>query len=104
MNNIAELYDQLIQIAKNGTEDDVRKFMIDNFNSWPEDIQVDLFGYFFEEGLAKTAEDLSLLTDYQKQLIDAYEYLEKTKKILEDKLKEQEIKAEILGDKSEENK
>jgi hypothetical protein len=104
MNNIVELYEQLIQIANSGDEEAVRKFLIDNFEAWPEEVQRELVGYFFEEGLSKTAEDLSLLTDYQKQFVEIYDILEKTKRRLEDKLREYEIKEELLGDKGEENK
>lgn len=102
MAELRELYQKLSEIAKTGSEEEIRNFIIENFESWPEDIKIELIGIFFEEGLAKTAENLSLLANFQQEVLNTYESLEKLKRRLEDRLRELELKKEILGE--EENK
>ncbi len=86
-----ELYNQFVQVFNNGTEEEIRNFLIENINRFPEDVQKEIIWFFFEEALEKTAAWYNYVNDLKNTTND----LIKLRKQLEDEKKALELQKEI---------
>jgi len=91
------IYEEFFKILAEGSEEDVRNFLIENFDKFPENVKRDIVGIFFEEAV-----DLAYATlKFKERLLETVIELEKIKRALEDRKRELELKKE-LGIESEE--
>lgn len=97
MEDFINLYNQFLQITKEGDEEKIKEFLINNFNNFPDDLKTNLLGIFFEEAVDQTYYALKGEIDYFSQLLETKEALERIKEILENKKREIEIREEIMG-------
>ncbi|MBI3442600.1 MAG: hypothetical protein HY007_02440 [Candidatus Sungbacteria bacterium] len=61
------IYAQLKDMIDRGTEEDVRNFFVDNLEKFPQNVQVEIVGAFFEEQLENTGGDADLVEKFQGQ-------------------------------------
>jgi len=96
MNDIFEdLYKEFMVFVEKNDEEGARKFLIDNLQKFPEDVQDKLTFAFFEEALMKEAEGKKEIAEMQKQGLEAISQIEKAKKILKDKEKEEDLRSNL---------
>lgn len=76
-------------------EEGLRKFLVDNLRQFSEDIQRDIIGFFFEEAVNDTYQTLNAQNAFYKDVLDTYKGLLELKRMLEDRIKELELKGEI---------
>ena len=89
------IIEEFIKILTTESEENIRKWVVDNFDKFPEDWQSLLLGVFFEESLNLALQDLDERINYFSELLSAYEELSRAKRILENKLKELQIKEKL---------
>ncbi|BCX15663.1 MAG: hypothetical protein KatS3mg097_555 [Candidatus Parcubacteria bacterium] len=87
--------EEFIKILTTESEENIRNWIVNNFDKLPEDLQTAILGTFFEEALNTASQDLSERTDYFQQILDTHQNLISLKKRLEDKIRELQIKEEI---------
>lgn len=76
-------------------EEGAKKFLLDNFQKFPEDVQDKLTLAFFEEALMGGAENATAIAEMQKEGLNAMNQISKAKRILEDKKKEDDLRANL---------
>ena len=94
-NTFTELYNQFMVYAEKGDEQGARNFLIDNLEKFPEDLQEKITFAFFEEAMQKEAQGDQAIAELQKQGLDAISQIDKAKKILEDKIKERDLRTKL---------
>jgi len=90
-----DLYNEFIALVNKGDEAGARKFLVDNLKKFPEEAQDKITFAFFEEALMKETEGMQEIADMQKQGLDAMSQIDKAKKILEDQIKEKDLKDKL---------
>ena len=90
-----ELYNQFLTFVEKSDEEGARKFLLDNFKDFPEDVQDKLTLIFFEEALHAEASLIKDRAEVQKEGLEVISQIEKAKKILEDKTKESELRKKL---------
>ncbi len=90
-----DLYNEFLGYVNKDDEEGARKFLIDNLQKFPEEVQDKLTFAFFEEALMDTTKGIKDIGEMQKQGIDAMSQIEKAKKILEEKLKIEDLRANL---------
>lgn len=96
MNNFLELYNQFVELVKEGDEEKIRSFLVDNIDRFPDNLKRDIVGILFEEAVDRTYDDLKNQIDYFTQILETKNSLENIKRTLEDKKREMEIKKRIM--------
>ena len=91
------IYENFFKILSEGREEEVRNFLIENFDKFPEDIKRDIIGIFFEEAVDLAYAEIEL----KKRLLETTKELEKALRLLEDKKRELELKRELGIDTEE---
>jgi hypothetical protein len=91
------IYEGFIKILSKGSEEEIRNFLVENFDKFPEDLKRDIIGVFFEEAVDLAYAEIEL----KKRLLETTKELERTLRLLEDKKRELELKRE-LGIETEE--
>lgn len=91
----SDLYNEFLTYVNKGDEAGARKFLIDNLQKFPEDVQDKLTFAFFEEALLKEAKGIKEIAEVQKQGLDALSQIGKAKKILEDKIKVRDLRDKL---------
>jgi len=91
------IYEEFFKILSEGTEEDVRNFLIENFDKFPDDLKRDIVGLFFEEAVDLTYAYIKFKEELLKTLTD----LERIKRLLEDRKRELELKRELGVDSEE---
>jgi len=91
------IYENFFKILSEGREEEVRNFLIENFDKFPEDIKRDIIGIFFEEAVDLAYAEIEL----KKRLLETTKELERTLRLLEDKKRELELKRELGIDTEE---
>ncbi len=84
---IKELYDNLSLVMKEGDEEKAKQFLVDNFKSFPEEMQSQITAAFIVEALQNKADEIDAVSDMQKSGLDAILKLEEIKSSLEVELK-----------------
>ena len=82
------IYQKFLEMVKNGTEQEVRDFLVNNLKQFPQDMQEYIVAAFFEEALEKKA----AVGELQQQGLEMNANMEKLRKELEKKAKLAEIK------------
>mgnify|MGYP001627172068 CR=1 FL=1 len=90
-----EILTKFYEILKTGTEEEIRNFITENFNEFPEDLQRAIVGTFFEEAVDISLGRLESLNKYLEELLSTHKELSSLKKVFEDRIKELELKREI---------
>src|SRR3989344_7479967 len=91
----SDLYNEFLVYVDKGDEAGARKFLIDNLQKFPEDMQEKLTFAFFEEALMKDTKGVKEVAEMQKQGLDALSQIDKAKKILEDKMKIKDLRSKL---------
>jgi hypothetical protein len=87
------VYENFFKILSEGSEEEVRNFLVENFDKFPEDLKRDIIGVFFEEAVDLAYAEI----EFKRKLLETAKELERLKRILEDKKRELEIKKELEG-------
>jgi hypothetical protein len=93
--NFLDLYNQFMVFVKKDDEAGARKFLVDNLQKFPEDMQEKLTFAFFEEALMDKTKGMKEIAEMQKEGLDAVGEIDKAKKVLEDKLKIKNLKEKL---------
>jgi pheromone shutdown protein TraB len=93
MNNFLELYEKFLKALETDDEDKIKDFLVENFDKFPEDVQIEIVGTFFEEAVDRTYNFIKK----EEELVGIKNDIERLKRILEDKKRELEIKKELEG-------
>jgi len=91
------IYENFFKILSEGSEEEIRNFLIENFDKFPEDLKRDIIGVFFEEAVDLAYAEIEL----KKRLLETTKELERTLRLLEDKKRELELKRELGIDTEE---
>ncbi|GIW66401.1 MAG: hypothetical protein KatS3mg095_0299 [Candidatus Parcubacteria bacterium] len=94
------IIENLTEILKEGTEEEIRNFLVDNFDKFPEDLKTTIVGTFFEESLDRLEKFNKELSEVM-EVFEMYDTLNYLKQKLEDRLKELKLRQELLGENSE---
>ena len=92
---IKELYDNLSLVMQEGDEEKAKRFLIDNFKSFPEENQKEITAAFVVEAIENEADRINAVTEMQKQGLSTIANLEKIKSNLEGKLKALDIEEQL---------
>ena len=95
---VLELYTRFLSVAKTGGEEAARKFLVDNFKSFPDDMQRDLTLAFMEEAINQTLTEEKTITDLQTRTLGQMDRALKVKRILDDKLRLQALQSDLKGE------
>jgi hypothetical protein len=85
------IYEDFFKILSKGSEEEIRNFLVENFDKFPEDLKRDIIGVFFEEAVDLAYTEIEL----KKRLLETTKELERTLRLLEDKKRELELKREL---------
>jgi len=94
-NTFLDLYNEFLAYADKGDEAGVRKFLVDNLKKFPQEVQDKLIFAFFEEALMDETKGMKEIAEMQKQGLEAMSQIDKAKKILEDKIKEKDLRDKL---------
>lgn len=94
-NTFLELYKEFLAYADKGDEAGARKFLVDNLAKFPQEVQDKLIFAFFEEALTDKTRGMQEIVEMQKQGLAAMSQIDKAKKILEDKIKEKDLRDKL---------
>jgi hypothetical protein len=86
-----DLYNEFISYTDKNDEQGARDFLVNNLQKFPEDVQDRLTFIFFEEAIKNEAEKIENIASMQKQGLDTINRIDKIKKILEDKIKAENL-------------
>jgi hypothetical protein len=92
-NTFENLYDQFMVYVDKGDEEGAKKFLIDNLQKFPEDVQDKITFAFFEEAIKSEAEDIKNIGEMQREGLDAMGKIDKAKKILEDQKRVEDLRS-----------
>ncbi len=95
MDTFSNLYNEFLVYLDKGDEAGARKFLIDNLQKFPEDVQDKLTFAFFEEALMKETKGMKEVAEMQEQGLEAMNEIDKAKKILEDQIKAEGLKNKL---------
>jgi hypothetical protein len=90
-----DLYNEFMAYADKDDEAGARRFLIDNLQKFPEEVQDKLTFAFFEEALANDVKGIKDVAEMQKEGLEAMSQIDKAKKILEDKIKVRDLKDKL---------
>lgn len=91
----SDLYNEFLVYVERNDEQGARKFLMDNFQKFPQDVQDKLTFAFFEEALMEETKGIKEIAEMQKQGLDAMSQIEKAKKILEEKKKIEDLRSNL---------
>lgn len=94
-NTFSDLYNEFLVYVDKDDEAGARKFLIDNLQKFPEEVQDKLIFAFFEEALLDETKGMKDIAEVQKQGLDAMSQIDKAKKILEDKKKIEDLRSSL---------
>lgn len=80
--NRQKIYREMKRLLKNGTEERLKNFLIDNFWAFPKRIREEIIFTFVEESLTRAIEKNKKRIKFQKKIAEAIKFLEKSKKKL----------------------
>ena len=84
-----------MSFVNNDDEAGARKFLVDNLQKFPAEVQEKLTFAFFKEALTKKADNIKNTAEVQKQGLEALSQIEKAKKILEDQAKIKNLRSKL---------
>ena len=90
-----DLYNEFMVYVDKNDEQGARKFLIDNLQKFPEEVQDKITFAFFEEALKDEAKNIKNIAEMQKQGLDAMSQIDKAKKILEEKKKIEDLRSNL---------
>jgi hypothetical protein len=91
------IYENFFKILSEGSEEEVRNFLVENFDKFPEDLKRDIIGVFFEEAVDLAYAEIEL----KKRLLETTKELERALRLLEDRKRELELRKELGIDTEE---
>ena len=96
MNDTFEsLYNEFLAYAGKNDEAGAKKFLIDNLQKFPEDMQEKVIFAFFEEAVKGEGQDVKEIAEMQKAGMEAISQIDKAKKVLGDKIKEKDLRSKL---------
>ncbi|MGYP001560882174 len=90
-----DLYNEFLAYVNKGDEAGARKFLIDNLQKFPEEVQDKITFAFFEEALMDKTKGIKEIAEMQKQGLEAMSQIDKAKKVFEDQIKIKNLKAKL---------
>lgn len=90
-----DLYNEFLTYADKNDEAGAKKFLTNNLQKFPEDVQDKIIFAFFEEALVADTKGMKEVAEMQKQGLEAMSQIDKARKILEDKIKIEDLKAKL---------
>lgn len=94
-NTFSDLYNEFLAYADKDDEVGARKFLVDNLTKFPQEVRDKLTFAFFEEALLDETKGMKEVAEMQKQGLAAMSQIDKAKKILEDKIKEKNLRDKL---------
>lgn len=94
-NTFLDLYNEFLTYADKDDEVGAKKFLMDNFKKFPEDVQDELTFSFFEEALKESTKGVKEIADMQKEGEQSLSQISKAKKVLEDQIKIRDLKSKL---------
>jgi len=91
----SDLYKEFLVYVERDDEAGARKFLIDNLQKFPEEVQDKLTFAFFEDALMHDLKGTEELAEMQKEGLEAMNQIDKAKKILEDKIKIKDLRSKL---------
>lgn len=91
----SDLYNEFLVYVNKDDEQGARKFLTDNLQKFPEELQDKLTFAFFEEALMSETKDMKGIANMQKQGLDAISQIDQVKKILEDEKKIEDLRSNL---------
>lgn len=88
-----DLYNEFLVYVNKDDEEGARKFLIDNLQKFPEEVQDKITFAFFEEALLDKTKGMKEIAKMQKQGLEAINQIDKAKKILEDEIKIKDLRS-----------
>lgn len=96
MDNFLDLYNQFVELVKEGDEEKIRSFLVNNIDRFPDNLKRDIVSILFEEAVDRIYDDFKNQIDYFTQILKIKNSLENIKRTLEDKKKGIEIQKRIM--------
>ncbi|MEI8174602.1 MAG: hypothetical protein WCG28_01480 [bacterium] len=93
--NFLDLYNQFMVFVEKDDEAGARKFLVDNLQKFPEEMQEKLTFAFFEEALMDKTKGMKEIAEMQKEGLEAMGKIDKAKKNLEDQIKIKNLKDKL---------
>ena len=90
-----DLYNEFLVYVDKNDEEGARKFLMDNLQKFPEELQDKLTFAFFEEAMLDKTKGIKAVAEMQKEGLDAMSQIDKAKKILEDKKKIEDLRSNL---------
>ncbi len=91
----SDLYNEFLVYVNNDDEQGARKFLIDNLQKFPEEVQDKLTLAFFEEALMDTTKSIKDTADMQEQGLNAMSQIDEAKKIFEENTKIKSLRSSL---------
>lgn len=90
-----DLYNEFLVYVNKDDEAGARAFLIDNLQKFPEEVQGKLTFAFFEEALMDKTKGIKDIAEIQREGLEAMSQIDKAKKILEDKIKIEDLRSSL---------
>lgn len=90
-----KLFDDLRGVFENGSEEEVRAFLVDHISAFPDDIKDEIVFAFFEEGLDKAIEEKGKLVEFEEAGIEELKTLAELKRRIDDRIKVMELEEKL---------
>jgi hypothetical protein len=90
-----KLYDEFLAYVDKNDEEGAKKFIFDNLQKFPEDVQAKIALAFFEEAVISEAEEEKNIAEVQKQGLNALSQIEKVQKIIEEGKKIETLRSNL---------
>ena len=85
------LYEQFFKILSEGSEEEIRNFLIENLDNFDEEVKREMVGLFFEEAVDLTY----TMIEFKKKLLESAQNLERIKRLLENRKRELDLRKEL---------
>jgi len=85
------LYEQFFKILSEGSEEEIRNFLIENLDNFDEEVKREMAGLFFEEAVDLTY----TMIEFKKKLLESAQNLERIKRLLENRKRELDLRKEL---------
>jgi len=90
-----EILKKFYEVLINEPEEEIRNFILNNFNQFPEELQTIITGLLFEESLEIAVKATEERNKYLEEILSTYQDFQTLKKIFENKIREFQLKKEI---------
>ncbi|MFZ2149991.1 MAG: hypothetical protein WAV15_02430 [Minisyncoccia bacterium] len=91
----SDLYKEFLVYVDKEDEEGARNFLLDNLQKFPQKIQDKLTFAFFEEAMRAEGGGVRSIAEMQKRGLNAIDKINKTQKVLKDKIKVEDLRAKL---------